>query len=81
MRQIESIDTLEEQAQLLGSEEQPYRLVGNTLMLSLPQGVTTARLYDHEGNLITQWTSSGSYTLSPGIYLLRIGRSSYKLTL
>ncbi|MFC2270020.1 MAG: leucine-rich repeat protein [Porphyromonas endodontalis] len=81
VRQIESIDTLEEQAQWQESEEQPYRLVGNTLMLSLPQGVTTARLYDHEGNLITQWTSSGSYTLSPGIYLLRIGRASYKLSL
>lgn len=81
VRQIESIDTLEEQVQWQESEEQPYRLVGNTLMLSLPQGVTTARLYDHEGNLITQWTSSGSYTLSPGIYLLRIGRSSYKLSL
>ncbi|WP_455523419.1 leucine-rich repeat domain-containing protein [Porphyromonas endodontalis] len=81
VRQIESIDTLEEQVQWQESEEQPYRLVGNTLMLSLPQGVTTARLYDHEGNLITQWTSSGSYTLSPGIYLLRIGRASYKLSL
>lgn len=81
VRQIESIDTLEEQVQWQESKEQPYRLVGNTLMLSLPQGVTTARLYDHEGNLITQWTSSGSYTLSPGIYLLRIGRASYKLSL
>ena len=81
VRQIESINALEEQAQVLENEERPYRLVGNTLMLSLPQGVTTARLYDHEGNLITQWTSSGSYTLSPGIYLLRIGRSSYKLSL
>ncbi|WP_297946863.1 leucine-rich repeat protein [uncultured Porphyromonas sp.] len=81
VRQIESIDTLEEQAQVLENEERPYRLVGNTLMLALPQGVTTARLYDHEGNLVTQWTSSGSYMLSPGIYLLRIGRSSYKLSL
>lgn len=81
VRQIESINALEEQAQILENEERPYRLVGNTLMLSLPQGVTTARLYDHEGNLVTQWTSSGSYTLSPGIYLLRIGRASYKLSL
>lgn len=81
VRQIESINALEEQAQVLENEERPYRLVGNTLMLSLPQGVTTARLYDHEGNLVTQWTSSGSYTLSPGIYLLRIGRASYKLSL
>lgn len=81
VRQIESINALEEQAQVLENEERPYRLVGNTLMLSLPQGVTTARLYDHEGNLVTQWTSSGSYTLSPGIYLLRVGRASYKLSL
>ena len=81
VRQIESINALEEQEQVLENEERPYRLVGNTLMLSLPQGVTTARLYDHEGNLVTQWTSSGSYMLSPGIYLLRIGRASYKLSL
>lgn len=81
VRQIESINALEEQAQILENEERPYRLVGNTLMLSLPQGVTTARLYDHEGNLVTQWTSSGSYMLSPGIYLLRVGRASYKLSL
>ncbi len=79
-RRIESISDLEDVRMALPSEHRPYRLVGNTLMLNLPTN-STARLYDKEGTLLKQWTSSASYTLSQGVYLLQIGNESYKITL
>lgn len=56
-----------------------FTLVDRELTLHLNDTNEEAMLFDKDGHLVAHYRQSGSYLLMPGMYLLQIGRKSYKL--
>lgn len=78
---LDELETLEDEEREPRGEGALFNVVGLTLYLNLPPEEATAFLFDKEGAQKAIFNKSGSYTLAPGFYLLRIGRKTYKLVL
>lgn len=69
--------------QLLNTNEPihqlPFYLLDRNLVLSLPEGISEARLFNKDGALKAIYLHDGSYPLTAGIYMLLIGKDSYKI--
>lgn len=61
------------------NKNMPFTLLGQQLILELPEEVEEAWLYDKEGDLIARYRHSARYTLTPGIYMLVVGDERYKV--